>query len=146
MSPDHLYSEGPRERKKNEISSFNLTDPDLIVRGTQPSPNSSAWVFLQDTPSTDRGSCQESGVELPHHRTTEVTLCTWETSSGYWRLLTDPELTPPGYTATSDYRGGLSRASPSSTGLDGNDTGYNPPYSSARPDDGSPPNRSPNDP
>ncbi|RRT84763.1 hypothetical protein B296_00006206 [Ensete ventricosum] len=41
--------------------------------------------------------------------------------------------------APSCYRGGLPRASPSSTCLDEDDTGYHPPYSSARLDDGSPP-------
>ncbi|RRT55694.1 hypothetical protein B296_00037211 [Ensete ventricosum] len=54
------------------------------------------------------------------------------TPDRYWRLFTDPGLTPLGLTAPqSSCRGGLPRAGPSSTGLDEDDTGYHPPYSLA---------------
>ncbi|RRT32348.1 hypothetical protein B296_00057545 [Ensete ventricosum] len=62
------------------------------------------------------------------------------TPDRYWRLLTDPRLTPhlvhtaPQMVTTE----GLLQADPSSTSLDRDDTGYHPPHSSARPNHGSP--------
>ncbi|RWV77612.1 hypothetical protein GW17_00061533 [Ensete ventricosum] len=73
----------------------------------------------------------------PHARLMDTGQSTL-TPNRYWRLLTDPGLTPlDSHLVPNGYSRGLLRVGPSSTSLDKDDAGYHSPYSSVCPNNDS---------